>query len=337
MKKENLSYSGTTSAIRGADPAILLTEIARDTRKGLSAKPKYLLSKYLYDQQGDGIFREIMNMPEYYLTDCELEILSDNLEHISAALTDNNSFFRLIELGPGDGLKTKILLHSLIDRSTDFIFIPVDISSDANRKLSSSLRYEMGNLTVKPETGDYLKVVRNLDHSSRSGKVILFLGSNIGNLEEKELHIFLNDLSESTKSGDRLLIGFDLKKSARIIMNAYDDPYGLTRKFNLNHLERLNRELQADFKIDKFEHHTDYDPVTGMLRSYLLSTEEQTVLIEALDQIFEFGEWEPVFMELSRKFDLEQIEELASRYRFRVERNFMDSRKYFADSLWIRE
>jgi uncharacterized SAM-dependent methyltransferase len=168
------------------------------------------------------------------------------------------------------------------------------------------------------------------------GKVILFLGSNIGNLNDIEIYAFLEKIFAFTRKGDKLLIGFDLKKSPDVIMKAYHDPHGLTRDFNLNHLVRLNRELQADFNLQKFEHHTEYSPVTGMLKSFLLSTEEQEVYLRALEERFGFEKWEPVFMELSRKFDIRSIEELASAHGFRVERHFTDQRNYFVDSLWTR-
>ena len=325
-----------TQLENGAETATLLSGIAADTLRGLSANPKYLLSKYFYDKDGSKIFQTIMKMPEYYLTDCEKGILSANKEFLIRIFTEGNFPFNLIELGPGDGIKTRILLKSLAVTGANFRFMPIDINKEANNELSQDLIKEIPSLIVLPGTGDYLEVIRGMNGKDNTRKVILFLGSNIGNLNDQEIKIFMKSLSEATSSGDKVLIGFDLKKSPQVIMNAYSDPNGVTRNFNLNHLLRLNRELEADFNIDKFEHHADYDPVTGNMRSYLVSADEQTVHIGVIDMSFRFRQWEPVFMELSRKFDLVEIEKMALKNGFEVERHLTDERKYFVDSLWSR-
>ena len=133
------------------------------------------------------------------------------------------------------------------------------------------------------------------------------------------------------------MIGFDLKKSPSLILKAYNDPHGYSRDFTLNLLVRLNRELGADFELKNFEHHTAYNPQTGDVKSFLVSKIDQSVYIEALNKSFGFKQWEPLLMELSRKFDLAAIGTLASRHGFRVEEHFTDSRHYFVDSVWIKE
>ncbi len=316
---------------------ILLSELAADTLKGLSANPKFLLSKYFYDDTGSEIFQNIMEMPEYYLTDCELEIFSTKNDEIIDAFTNDSSFFELIELGSGDGFKTKILLNSLIKQAVSFKYIPIDISAKANNDLVKNLASEIPSLEVNARTGDFFRVMKQINGYSGLRKIILFLGSNIGNFSKDELNFFFDQLSEFAHKGDKVFIGFDLKKSPEIIMNAYDDPHGHTRDFNLNHLARLNRELGADFNLVNFEHHTEYDPQTGALKSFLISKTNQNVVIEKLNKSFRFKQWEPIFMELSQKFDLETIELLASNHGFKVENHFTDSRNYFVDSLWVKE
>lgn len=313
-----------------------LSGLAADTLKGLSANPKFLLSKYFYDNEGSKIFQEIMKMPEYYLTDCEMEILAADKEFLAEILTEESSPFNLIELGPGDGMKTRVLLKNLAGTGANFRFIPIDINGEENEILSDDLKRYIPSLTVLPRTGDYLDVIRSMGRKDSIRKIILFLGSNIGNLDDKEITLFLRSLSETTNSGDKVIMGFDLKKSPQVIMNAYDDPQGLTKRFNLNHLARLNRELDADFDTGKFEHHNEYNPLTGSLRSFLVSSEEQTVHIGALNMCFRFRQWEPVFMELSRKFDLDGIENLAKMNGFEVIKHLKDKRGYFVDSLWRR-
>ncbi len=315
---------------------ILLSELATDTFRGLSAKSKYLLSKYFYDDIGSSIFQDIMQMPEYYLTNCEHEIFTTQKEQIIDAFRKETSDFEIIELGSGDGLKTKVLLNSMVHRALSFKYIPIDISRKANNELVESLAKEIPLLKVNAQTGDFFRVMKQLNGYSGLRKVILFLGSNIGNFSEKEVNLFLGQLSEFAHQGDQVMIGFDLKKSPEIIMKAYDDPHGHTRNFNLNHLARLNRELGADFNLDNFEQHTEYNPQTGAVKSFLVSKKNQIVFVKSLEERFHFKQWETIFMELSRKFDLETIETLAEIHGFRIEQHFTDSRNYFVDSLWTK-
>jgi dimethylhistidine N-methyltransferase len=315
---------------------VLLTELASDTLRGLSSNPKYLLSKYFYDDAGSAIFQDIMNMPEYYLTDCEHEIFSNQTKEITHAICDDALGFNLVELGSGNGLKTKILLKHLVGKSVKFQYTPVDISAKVNNELIESLKSKLPSLKVEAKTGDYFRKLKNLNGHDSIPKIILFLGSNIGNFSDNETDEFLNFLSTYTNSGDKVLIGFDLKKSPKIIMDAYNDPHGHTRRFNLNHLVRLNRELDADFDIGQFEQHTIYDPKTGNVKSFLVSKTEQKVYVGLLEQLFHFRQWETIFMERSRKFDLSTIEKLAEKSGFNVAQNFTDKRNYFVDSLWIK-
>ena len=315
---------------------ILISEIATDTLRGLSANPKFLLPKYFYDDAGSSIFQDIMQMPEYYLTDCEFEIFTTHKEQITNEFYQEVPGFDLIELGSGDGLKTKILLQFLVENSVSFNYIPVDISHKANIELVESLKIELPLLNVDAKTGDYFQEVKKLNGNSGLRKVILFLGSNIGNFTDGEIALFLSQLSKLCQKGDKVLIGFDLKKSPEVIMKAYSDPHGHTRQFNLNHLIRLNRELNANFNIDNFEHHNEYNPENGEVKSFLVSKTGQTVYIADLEQSFHFRKWEPIFMELSRKFDYETIEMLAEIHDFKVETQFTDMRNYFVDSLWIK-
>ena len=307
-----------------------------DTIKGLSSTPKYLLSKYFYDDEGSSIFQEITKMPEYYLTKAEQEILETQKEQITDAFITDDPTTDIIELSSGDGSKTKILLKQLLQKKSNFEYIPVDISSKANSDLVSELNKDVPSLKISPLTGDFFGLTETGDINRSNRKVILFLGSNIGNFLEPELDLFLTQLFDLCRKGDRIFIGFDLKKSPEIIMNAYDDPYGQTRKFNLNHLARLNRELEADFNLSGFEHHTTYNPLSGYLKSFLVSKEKQTVNIKSLGQRFVFNRWEPVFMELSRKFDIATIEYLALSHGFSVVKHFTDQKNWFTDSLWIK-
>lgn len=313
---------------------LLLSQLATDTLNGLSSDPKYLLSKYFYDDEGSRIFKDIMNMPEYYLTDCEHEIFSSQKGEITHAICAGNKLFNLVELGSGDGFKTKILLKYMVENGIDFQYTPVDISAKANQELVESLKTELPTLQVEAKTGDYFRKLKSLNGHASIPKIIFFLGSNIGNFSENETTDFLSQLSAYSNSGDKVLIGFDLKKSPQVIMDAYNDPHGHTRRFNLNHLVRINRELDADFDIQKFGQQTTYNPQSGEVKSFLISNSEQTVQIGALEKSFLFTKWEAVFMERSRKYDFQTIEKLALNHGYKMVQNFTDSRNYFVDSLW---
>ncbi|MFO7977288.1 MAG: L-histidine N(alpha)-methyltransferase [Bacteroidales bacterium] len=317
--------------------ALQLTDFARDTLTGLSAPRKYLHAKHLYDDNGSKIFQQIMNMPEYYPTGCEHEIFSGQSAAISSHLRQDNSFFRLIELGPGDGLKSRILLKQLAGQKTGFSYMPVDISGHAIQQLVNCIRGEMNGLKIEDRVGDYMQVMQEINNQDPMPKVILFLGGNIGNFSEQELDDFLNQLQAITRKGDKVLMGFDLKKSPDIIMNAYDDPHGHTRDFNLNHLVRINRELDADFNPDLFSHHCCYDPRSGAMESFLVSSRQMTVHIGALEKDIHFKPWESIFMELSRKYDLPEISQMAFGHGFEIKETFTDSRNFFVDSLWIKK
>ncbi|MFO7829234.1 MAG: L-histidine N(alpha)-methyltransferase, partial [Bacteroidales bacterium] len=310
---------------------------AQDTLKGLSANQKFLLPKYFYDDNGSRIFQDIMQMPEYYLTDCEFEIFTQYKSEMKDLFVNGNAPFELVELGSGDGLKTKILLSHFVEHQVDFKYVAVDISRQANKNLNKKLKSELPALKTEFKTGDYFKMMNELNHDSYNNKVFLFLGSNIGNFLEDERHQFLNQLSDLIQPNDKLLIGFDLKKPEGIILKAYDDPHGHTRAFNLNHLVRINKELDADFDIESFRHVARYNEQTGETKSFLISTKEQSVYIGALEKNIHFQKDEAIYMELSQKFDLDTIQVLAQKYGFKIEKNFTDRCNYFVDSLWIKE
>ena len=320
------------------EPLIVLeNELARDVLNGLTSTPKYLLPKYFYDDKGSQIFTDIMGIPEYYLTRCEKEIITTQKEALTREFSKGNpQHIELVELGSGDGQKTKVLLRHMLLREIPFSYTPVDISSDTNERLVASLAGEMPELSVNALTGDYFDVMKSLNGHPETRRIVLFLGSNIGNFSDEERSRFLGKFSSFLKKGDKVLMGFDLKKSPEVIVKAYNDPHGHTRNFNINLLLRLNRELEADFDPDYFEHHVTYDPITGAAKSYLVSTITQSIYFKKLKLTFHFKQWEPIFMEASYKFDLAAISKLARDFGFEVEDNFFDRKKYFVDTLWVK-
>ena len=307
--------------------------VADAVLKGLSEAPKSLPSWLFYDETGDRLFQQIMRMPEYYPTRCEYDILQQHKGELGKYFRGQHSTsFRLIELGAGDGLKTEILLSHFIQHDADFTYLPVDISANALEQLSRRLRSKWPQLRMTLLNKTYDQALEGLRDEGEK-KVILFMGANIGNFTTAEAAQFLKRLVLPLSGEDMLLIGFDLKKDPRTIEEAYDDPRGLTAQFNLNILSRLNRELGAEFDLDKFGHFPSYDPVFGTMKSFLISRKHQVVYIEAFDKVIPFDLWEPVHTEVSQKYDIAMIEKLMALSGLQITEVFYDTNGWFCDVL----
>ncbi|MEZ5084158.1 MAG: L-histidine N(alpha)-methyltransferase [Bacteroidales bacterium] len=260
------------------ETTIQTTGLAMDVKKGLTSNPKFLNSKYFYDARGSRIFQKIMNMPEYYLTNCEEEFFLTQKQLIYKSFVNNNQPFAIVELGAGDGIKTKILLEYFLVQNASLSYIPIDISEEAIKILIHDLEKLLPELKVKGKIGDYFQLMEELSAIDKTQKILLFLGSNIGNFNPLATITFLSHLRKVMNPEDKLFIGFDLKKDPEVIIKAYDDPHGLTASFNLNLLRRINDELDANFELLTFKHHEVYDPQTGTAKSYLVSRENNRLI-----------------------------------------------------------
>lgn len=306
---------------------------ADDVRKGLSKKVKSISSKYFYDAEGSSIFQAIMKMPSYYLTDAEFEILETNKAEILKKFTADGTPFNLVEFGAGDGLKTKILIDYFIKKGIDFTYAPIDISSEALNSLSLELKAKWPQLKTNPLHTDYFKGLDVLQKESRRN-VVLFLGSNLGNFNPIDADHFLSEIRAHLKPKDGLFIGLDLQKDPNVILRAYDDPEGITKSFNLNLLKRINRELGGHFDPMKFDFHCTYSPETGELRSYIVSRVAQIVAIDSLQMEASFHQWETIHTEISRKFRLDDLPNLAAENGFEFVSNSLDCKHYFTNTYW---
>lgn len=304
-----------------------------ETIEGLNANPKFMHSKYFYDERGDYIFQQIMLMDAYYLTDAEMDIMSHQAHQIAAVISRKDGAFDLIELGAGDATKSIHLLKELIAQNLEFSYLPIDISSHVIDDLEQKLPEQLPTLTIKGLNGDYFDMLRKATMISNRRKVVLFMGANIGNMNVSDAQKFCADLRNTLSKEDILIIGFDLKKNPQQILSAYNDTEGITRAFNLNLLERINRELEGDFDLKSFEHYASYDPESGACKSYLISLKDQTVHIGDTAPIH-FSKDEYIFMEISQKYALSEIEALASRSGFKLQQHFFDQHEYFVDSVW---
>ena len=300
---------------------------------GLSTQPKKLSSRYFYDDKGSRIFQQIMQLPEYYLTAAEDEILREYSVEIFRSLNFKRPF-NIVELGAGDGTKTRHLLRAFSQQDLSFDFVPIDISSQAIHDLQRNIQNELPNISIKPVVGDYFQVLDRLVSSERSN-LVLFLGSNIGNFESSAAKKMFDQIHDRLNDGDHLLVGFDLKKDPNLIRTAYFDPAGVTKSFNLNLLERINRELGGDFKLEHFDFYSFYDPVSGEVRSFIVSLKRQSVVVSQCRTPFQFEKGEVIHTELSKKYSLDQIDKLAVDSGFVPKDHFRDVNRYFTDALWI--
>jgi len=303
----------------------------------LSSKPKSLPSKYFYDKKGDALFVEIMNLPEYYLTRSELEIFQNKTQELIDSIgVQTDSYFELIELGAGDGTKTKELLRELDKQNYNFDYFPIDISSNSLKLLEQDLNTQIPNLRVQTRQGDYFEVLASLKNSKQP-KVVLFLGSNIGNMQDQMAFKFIYNLGANLQPGDKILLGVDLIKAQEIVLPAYNDKKGITAKFNLNLLDRINKELGANFNLSHFEHQPEYTEKEGIAKSCIVSTTNQTVKINATGNSYTFAEGEKIHTEISRKYNDQLIENIIANTNFSIQTKILDSKAYFADYILKRD
>ena len=306
-----------------------------DVMAGLQASPKYMQSKYFYDTAGDQLFQDIMNCDEYYPTNCELEIFAEQTADLAEAILVGGDGFDLIELGAGDATKSSYLLQHLLDIKANFTYLPIDISDHVIDYLNSTLPVTLPGLQIDGLNGDYFDMLKKAAARSTRRKVVLFLGSNVGNMPVSAAEKFCQELRNHLSPGDMALIGIDLKKNPKTILAAYNDKGGITKRFNLNLLERINSELNADFDLSQFDHYPTYDPETGSCKSYLISLTDQTVKING--EPITFLKNEHVFMEISQKYTITQTDQLAKLAGFKTDGHFYDKKQWFLDVIWIAE
>lgn len=306
-------------------------QFASDVLKGLSAEKKFLLPKYFYDDAGSDLFQKITGHADYYLTNVEFDVL-DRIKHDLHAHLDV-ARLDLVELGAGDGHKSKLVVDGLLDKSIEVNFCPIDISEMAMRQLQDNFEPRKG-LSIHGVVAEYMQGVKYLRQNSSEKQLVLCLGSNVGNFGVKERREFLLNLWNNLEDGDYVLIGFDLKKDISKLVAAYNDSSGYTREFNLNFLRRMNRELGADFDTEAFYHHGFYNPTLGAMESHLVSLKEQRVYLKELKKHIHFEEYESIHMEYSYKFSKAGIARLAAEVGFETVTNFYDKDHYFVDALW---
>jgi dimethylhistidine N-methyltransferase len=322
------TQTAPASRFRIATPAELRSRFRDDVASGLRQNPKTLPPKYFYDRHGSLLFEEICQQPEYYLTRTEAAILARRAPEIIAAVGDCT----IVELGSGSSVKTRLLLDECQRRRYRTRYIPIDISASMLEETARNLTEQYPRLQVEALAAEYLTGLTALPPSSR--RLVLFLGSNIGNFSPPEQNQLFTALAQALQTGDFLLIGLDLRKSVNILEPAYNDAAGVTAAFNLNLLRRMNRELGASFDLSRFSHVAFYNPLQHQIEMHLRSDREQRVVIQDLDLQVSFKAGETIHTEISRKFDLDEITAQLARFGFQAARRWTDERGWFAVCLF---
>jgi dimethylhistidine N-methyltransferase len=298
------------------------SDFMADVIAGLSSNPRTLPCKYFYDERGAALFQKICELPEYYITRTEIDILDRNRADIASRLGPN---IELIGLGTGAGTKTRILIEALEGPA---VYIPVDISERQLRASTALFRKIFPNVEVLPVCADYLQpVVLPLPSRKPARNVVYFPGSTIGNFEPNEALEFLHRIANVSCRDGGLLIGVDLKKDQRVLEAAYNDSAAVTAQFNLNLLERANRELAADFDLDQWRHRAIYNSSASRIEMHLISEIDQFVHLD--DQKFHFRRSEKIITEFSYKYAPEEFAELAGKAGFKFAQMWNDDARLF--------
>lgn len=315
---------------------------ADDVVAGLTAEPKYLQPKYFYDELGSLLFEAICLTPEYYPTRSEAEVLSRHADEISAVLGGR---VRLVELGSGSSVKTRYLIEALLRRQGALHYMPIDISESAVARSAQELLGSYPGLTVTAAAADYHHALEQLvpavqegdcgDEAEASRTLVLFLGSTIGNLEEKAARRLLSEIHHALCPGDGLLLGADLRKHPSVLLAAYDDSLGVTAAFNRNILVRINRELGAGFDVDRFRHQARWNEAKSRVEMHLESLEDQTVSLGEGRPRVSLRAGETIHTENSHKYDLAELGAVAEDAGFRLEKSWFDARRRFSVNLLI--
>ena len=291
--------------------------------EGLRQPQKQISSKFLYDERGSKLFDRICELEEYYPTRTEIRIMRENIEAIREAIGPQ---VRLVELGSGSSMKTRILLDHLDDLA---VYVPIDISKAHLVEAAEGIADAYPDVPVQPLCADYTASFDLPEPPQPASRTVVYYpGSTVGNFQPDDARHFLRRIADGLERGAGLLIGVDLKKDVDVLEAAYNDAEGVTAAFNLNLLRRMNRELDATFDLDRFEHLSVWNEDMGCVESFLRSTEAQTVTVAG--ESFSFGAGETIHTEYSFKYTLDEFADLMADAGFSVEEVWTDDRSYFS-------
>jgi dimethylhistidine N-methyltransferase len=302
-------------------------KICQAVRDGLDGEAKSLPTRFLYDAIGSEFFEKITQLPEYYLTRTEESILANHAGEMAEAAGSDTM---LIEFGSGSSIKTRRIIDAILARQGSLDYAPIDISIDFLRTCSSALLNEYGKLQIKALGAEYFDAIEHLPEHD-GPRLILFLGSNIGNFETEEAIDFLSRIRRKMNPEDRILLGIDLAKDRSIVEPAYNDAQGITAAFNLNLLRRINCELDGQFDLRGFIHFAPYDEATHRIEMKLISNCDQKVAVDGISRVYEFSKHEEIHTEWSHKYTFEGLSRLASHAGLQIDHTWTDPREWFAE------
>jgi dimethylhistidine N-methyltransferase len=305
---------------------IAVPQYAVDVERGLTSSPKTLPTKLFYDARGSELFEAITELPEYYPTRTELEILQ---EHSAEIARSAGSGLAIVELGAGTAAKTCTLLKAVAARQMRVDYVPVDISRVAVREARDRVRAEVPQSFVRPMVVDFSEGFDFL-RSIPGRRLVLYLGSSIGNFDPPAAVEMLESVRNELAPGDALLLGTDLVKSPEILVPAYDDAQGVTAEFNKNILSRLNRELGANFDLDSFRHIACWNASASRMEMHLESIQAQTVDLKLIQLPVKFRAEERIHTENSYKYTIPMVSEMLNSSGFSLEKTWFDQKQWFA-------
>lgn len=302
---------------------------AEEISQSLNRDSKFIAPKFFYDKKGSDLFEKICTLPEYYPTRTEIEILNNLGDDLPSFLDDS---FRLVELGSGASVKTRLIIDIFTTLQKTTEYFPIDISEILTESSEQLLRdYDDLHITGIIDTYEGgLEFLKNYDDKKN---LIIFLGSSFGNFSPSDGKNFLQKINSTMKPGDLFLIGLDLVKDSQILESAYDDSQGVTAQFNLNVLSRINNELDADFDLNNFSHHSIYNKEDQRIEMYLKSLVNQSVIISKCNLSLNLEKNELIHTEYSHKYTIEQIKTLLESTGFKINHTWLDDKSLFSLTL----
>jgi dimethylhistidine N-methyltransferase len=300
-----------------------------DVRRGLTTRPKTLPPYLFYDDEGSRLYERITELPEYYLTRAERGILSSRARDIVQRVRRGSESLAVIELGAGSASKTEILLREVVDQRARCVYAPIDVSRSALAGAAQRLGEALPGIEIRPVAGTYERALRTLG-SLPAPRLVLFLGSSVGNMSDDEASALLRYVRRSLRGEAWLLLGTDLRKSPQVLRAAYDDASGVTAAFNKNLLSHINRELGGHFDLEGFRHVARWNPDESRVEMHLASTRAQEVAVDALGLRVRFEAGETIHTESCAKYDLPRVERLLAAGGFGLVTTYTDDALGFA-------
>jgi len=332
LKNKSLVDPEPLTIVRRPETAIPdRPRLAEAVRAGLLARPKTLPWEYFYDAEGSALFERICELPEYYLTRTEDAILRDHAPEMVAGLDGDPT---LIELGSGSASKTRRLIAAALEHYGTLHYVPIDVSPTILEESARTLVRLFPGLRVTGHVASYRTVLASLTARIPGPKLLVFLGSSLGNYEADDAAGLLDQVARALGPDDRLLLGTDLAKDRALLEAAYDDAQGVTARFNRNILVRINRELGADFDLDEFAHEARYRPDLGRVEMHLVSRKCQLVTIPGAGLEVAFAERESIHTENSHKYTVDGLRSLADHSGFVEDAAWTDRRGFFRVQRW---